>query len=99
MKQWVLPIASSYRSPVIHALVLQTVVVVLCRVCVLDFGQSAQICGLALIAFWLGTVLVWWRRPMAPTALDILWIRWGYLVVLLVSAVLIPAIWRLRMVI
>lgn len=35
---------------------------------------------------------------MVPTALDILWIRWGYLAVLLISTVLIPVIWRLRMV-
>ena len=90
-----LPIASGYHRAIFDALVLQAVVALLSGLA-LDFGQASQICGMALLAFWGGVLVLIWRHRFNPTALDLGLVRVGYLPVILMATLLAPAIWHLR---
>jgi len=63
---------------------------------ILDGGTSARICGIALIAFWGGAAVLIWRRPQAPTRIDLELLRFGYLPVVLLAFFLVHFIWSLR---
>ena len=90
-----LPISSKYDSPIFEAVALQ-IVLGLLALLILDGGLIAQICGIALLAFWSGTVVLIWRHPQTPSRLDIELIRFGYFPVIIVSFFLVGWIWRLR---
>jgi hypothetical protein len=51
----------------------------LLSVLVLDFGQTARVCGVAMLGFWLAAALVAVRRPWAPTTGDLRFWRWGFI--------------------
>ena len=90
-----LPISPKYDSPIFEALVLQIVLGILSAL-ILDGGVVAQICGIALVAFWTGAVVLIWRHPQSPSRLDVELIRFGYLPVVVLAFVLTGFIWHLR---
>jgi len=90
-----LPISPKYDSPIFEAVALQ-IVLGLLATRILDGGSIAQICGIALLAFWSGAVVLIWRHPQTPSRIDIELIRFGYFPVILVSLFLVLWIWRLR---
>ena len=90
-----LPISPKYDSPIFEAVVLQIVLGLLAGM-VLDGGAIAQFCGIALVAFWSGTVVLIWRHPQTPTRVDLELIRFGYLPVVVVAFFLSMWIWHLR---
>ena len=90
-----LPISASYRQPIFGAVALQ-VLLGLLSLLILDGGTSARICGIALIAFWGGAAVLIWRRPQAPTRIDLELLRFGYLPVVLLAFFLVHFIWSLR---
>ena len=90
-----LPQSPAYREAVKVALVLQ-VVGTLALLTVLDGGTLAKTGGAAMIGFWIGAAVVMVRRPRNPTPLDLLYVRWGYLPVLIVGIACVPVIAALR---
>jgi len=90
-----LPISAKYDSPIFEAVALQ-IVLGLLALLILDGGLIAQICGIALLAFWSGAVVLIWRHPQTPSRLDIELIRFGYFPVIIVSFFLVAWIWRMR---
>jgi hypothetical protein len=92
---YTLPISSAYRKAIFDALILQIVLGILSAM-ILDGGVCAQICGVALLAFWAGAAVLIYRRSQSPTEIDILLIRFGYIPVLIIAGVLIPMIWHWR---
>ena len=90
-----LPISPSYRTPIFEAVGLQVILGIL-SLMVLDFGETARICGIALIAFWGGAAVMMWQRPKSPTRTDILLVRFGYLPLVVLAGFLIHFIWHLR---
>jgi len=74
-------IAESYRHPIVFALVLQVVIAVLSML-MLDGGQLAKVCGVAMAGFWIGGFVIIGRRPFNPTASDLLYFRIGFVAVL-----------------
>ena len=78
------PITSKYRKPIFEAIGLQIVVGFL-SLLILDGGTIARICGIALMAFWIGAVVLIWRRPNSPTPADIELLRFGYLPVIFIA--------------
>jgi hypothetical protein len=75
-------VSEDYRAPVMFALLLQIPIAVICFL-VLDGGQLAKICGIAMAAHWAGILLVMARRPHAPLMTDIAYIRLGFLLIFL----------------
>ena len=90
-----LPISPKYDSAIYEALAVQVVVGVL-GLLVLDGGMTAQICGIALLAFWSGVGILIYRHPHTPSKADLALIRVGYFPVLVISFSLACGIWRLR---
>jgi hypothetical protein len=90
-----LPISSSYRKPVFEAVALQALLGLLSGL-ILDGGETARICGIALIAFWAGAAVLVCRHPQTPTRTDISFVRFGYLPVVVFAFVLVHFIWHVR---
>ena len=60
------------------ALCVQIPVAILCLL-VLDRGQAARLCGVALIGFWMVAALIAVRRPWNPSAMSLWFWKWGFL--------------------
>ncbi len=73
-----LPISPSYRKPVFEAVALQALLGFF-SLLILDGGATARLCGMALVAFWVGAVVLICRHPQSPSRTDIELIRIGYL--------------------
>lgn len=73
-------VAEDYRSPVMFALALQIPIAIICLL-MLDGGQLARICGIAMAAHWAGILLVMARRRHSPSMTDIVFIRLGFLMI------------------
>jgi hypothetical protein len=91
----VVPISRDYDSPVFEAVAIQIIIGLLSRM-VLDGGQLAQVCGVALVAFWLGASLLILRRRRSPSRTDLQLIRFGYFPVVVIAFLLVNWIWHLR---
>jgi|SRR5437868_1774438 hypothetical protein len=90
-----LSISSNYLKPVFEAVALQALLG-LFSMMNLDGGETARICGIALVAFWGGVSVLIWRDPQAPTRADIGFIRFGYLPVVVLAFVLVHFICHVR---
>jgi hypothetical protein len=91
-----LSISSAYRGAVMVAIVLQ-VVTTLLLLTILDGRTMARAGGAAMVGFWVGVGMVMLRRPRTPGRMDLLYVRWGYLILLIVGVALSPymgAMWR-----
>ncbi|MDZ4688981.1 MAG: hypothetical protein SH850_28225 [Planctomycetaceae bacterium] len=66
-----------YRDAVQAALALQLPIALLCLL-MLDFGQLARICGMAMLAFWCVAAWVAATRPWTPSRGDLIYCRWGF---------------------
>ena len=93
--RYLLPISPRYDSPIFEAISIQIVLGIL-SLLVLDGGDCARICGIALVAFWGGATILIWRRPQSPTKTDIQLIRFGYLPAVVLAFFLTNLIWHLR---
>ncbi len=90
-----LPISPKYDSPIFEAAALQILLGLLSAL-IIDEGTVAQICGIALIAFWAGAAVLIWRHRESPTRVDLGLIRFGYLPVIVLAFCLSGLIWHLR---
>jgi hypothetical protein len=59
----------------------------------LDMGESASFFGVAAIGYWLAVLMIIARRPINPTAADIIFIRWGTLILLTIEIIIAPYVW------
>src|SRR4051794_2439961 len=76
-----LPLSPAYRQAVKVAIVLQ-ILVTLILLRILDGGMLARVGGGAMVGFWIGVAVVMLRRPLNPSRLDLLYVRWGYIAML-----------------
>jgi hypothetical protein len=90
-----LPISAKYDSPIYEALAIQ-IILGLLSFLILDGGAIAQICGIALVAFWGGAAVLIWRHPQSPSKLDLSLVRVGYLPVIAITIFLAHWVWHLR---
>ncbi|HEX8323268.1 MAG TPA: hypothetical protein VF595_05070 [Tepidisphaeraceae bacterium] len=81
---------ASYRRAIWTAVVLQLFLTVFLSL-ILDGGKIASAGGCAMIAFWVGVTVILLRRPVSPNAVDLFFVRWGYIPLLLVAIGL--AVW------
>jgi hypothetical protein len=83
-------IAPAYRGPFIFSLALQTPIVLLFSI-MLDGGYLRMFALGALAGYWLGCFLIVIRRHASATRMDLVFVRWGFLM-LLVVAFILPSI-------
>jgi hypothetical protein len=92
---WPRKIAKPYRRAMIFAVSYQVPLGILCGL-MLDGGLSFQIFGMAMAGFWPSVALIIRRSPKQASKLDLLWIRAGGLLVMIVVATVAPVVWKLR---
>ena len=79
-------VSEAYHSPLFFALALQIPIALLCLL-MLDGGQTAKVCGVAMAAHWLGVTLILHRRPLAPTVADLTFLRWAFPLIFAITLV------------
>ncbi|MEN6496011.1 MAG: hypothetical protein ABFD16_17150 [Thermoguttaceae bacterium] len=79
------PAGSSTFAPVVKSAILQQVVVGVLAALMLDGGLAARAAIVGIAAYWLTTGMIVVRRPTAPTTLDLVWIKFGFLLVFLAA--------------
>lgn len=88
-------LAPEYREAVKVALVLQAGTT-LFLLTILDGGTLAKVGAAAMAGFWIGAAAVMARRPRNPSAIDLLYVRWGFLAMLIVGIACMPFMGVLR---
>jgi hypothetical protein len=88
-------IPSSYRGPILAALVQAAIVVVLCAL-MLDFGETLRVSLIALLLFWGWIFVAMYRRPEKPTRTDLLVIRWGTIPLVICFRIAVGLVWSWR---
>jgi hypothetical protein len=78
MRSTTLPLSSLYREAVYFTLRQQVPLALLCLL-LLDGGRTAKVCGIAMLGFWVGAVMIIARRPTSPNPGDLAFLRWGFL--------------------
>jgi hypothetical protein len=79
-------ISAEYHRPVKVAIAVQ-LSICLASLFMLDLGVFARACGYAMLATWLGVGLIWMRRPFSPKPPDLLFIKYGFLPVLILALI------------
>src|SRR4051812_29996527 len=79
--------SSAYRDAIVVALVLQILTAAVLRL-LLDGGTLAKAGGAAMVGFWIGVAIVMMRWPRDPIPRDLLYVRWGYVPMLLIALAL-----------
>jgi hypothetical protein len=74
------PVSVAYKRA-LRATIIQQVIA---GVLALGQGQTRHAALVAALAYWLSVVIVVARRPTSPTLGDILFVKYGFLVVLLI---------------
>jgi len=87
--------ATSYANATKSALGQQAIILFL-AIGILDGGDILNMCLIAFVAFWVGTGLIWRRRPQTPTKLDLMVIQAGYFPLCILSFLLVQWFWKLR---
>ena len=86
-------IAPAYRSTRLSVLIQQAVVLLLTSM-VLDGGDIFNMCLIALVAFWVGALIIGVRRPQTPTRSDLVFIRFGYFPLCVLTVSFTLSLWR-----
>jgi hypothetical protein len=87
MKGTALPLSPRYRNAVYVTLSQQVPCALVCLL-LLDGGRMAKVCGVAMLGFWAAAALVMARRVNAPAPWDLAFLRWGFLPLLAITALL-----------
>ena len=62
----------------------------------LDGGLTLQFCIFGVVAYWCGVVIIFCRRPIRPTRMDISLIGIGYPLVLVLVLFVVSFVWHVR---
>ena len=84
----------SLKSALKSGVILQAVLFVV-TACMLDGGQLSSQFLVAMIGYWLGVAFIVARREMQPSKLDLLFIRYGSLVLLVLAPFVAKIVYRM----
>jgi hypothetical protein len=77
-------LSPKYKDAAKTAFWVQILVCILSAL-VMDGGQTARVCGLALAGFWCTAFVFAFRRPFTPTKIDLWYWKWGFLACFVVA--------------
>jgi len=84
-----------YRKYILWSLVVQ--VFLLSLACILtDGGQTLIAFIYSAVAYWFGVVMIWRRKSTEPISTDVMYLKYGLIGLSLLSGILCPIIWELR---
>ena len=84
------PYSKSFVSALKTAVIVQMILLVLTAL-MLDGGQMFRLCLMAVVVHWIGIGIVAVRRGAVPTTLDLLFMRYGA-VILTIAAPFVAAV-------
>jgi hypothetical protein len=87
-------VSRPYWPALRNALLLQSVLGMFTAL-LLDGGRSFTFFGVALLAHWIGIILIVARRPTTPTEFDLSFIRIGILPIFVLTGAISPLVWRI----
>jgi hypothetical protein len=87
VRSTVLTLTDRYREAVHFTLLQQVPFAVLCLL-QLDGGRMARVCGVAMLGLWAAAGLIMARRPTSPQPGDLTFVRWGFLPLFALAALL-----------
>lgn len=85
----------AYRGPVVQGLAFQFLALVL-SVLVMDYGDTLRITGVALVGYWSAALMLFLRRPNQPTKLDLAFLGWAFLPLVIACQVVTRLVWTWR---
>jgi hypothetical protein len=91
MRDRVLALSPRYREAIRFSLIQQLPWSLICAL-ILDGGRMARICAISLIAYWTLALVMMSRRPFTPDSRDMAFLRWGFLPLFAVAAILAHSI-------
>jgi hypothetical protein len=89
------PVEAALSRAFLRALLFQAGLLVLFSLA-LDFGHMLRACGYSSLVFWVGVAMILLRRHSNPTKGDLVYIRWGLLVIVLIGVPAFLTVWRVR---
>ena len=84
-----------YRKATVVAASLQIPITVMFA-SIFDGEQLLQFWLVAVAAFWTGYAIIRLRRARNPTRLDLFFIRWGTVPLMILAPVIMIWVWKLR---
>jgi hypothetical protein len=60
----------------------------------LDGGRALRVFTVAAGAYWAGVAVIVCRRRRSPTRSDLVFVGWGFWLLLVVTRALAPVVWR-----
>ena len=87
--------AETYGQAIGSALAQQLVVFLLAAV-LIEWGVVLQVFAFSMAAFWAGTLMIWARRRVNPTKLDLYLIEGGSIPLCVLAYFLSAFIWSVR---
>jgi hypothetical protein len=87
MQTTAFPISTAYDAPIWRS-VMHQVLFGLLTLLILDGGHSSKVCGVAILGYWMGTLLVVLQRPHSPLESDIRYVRNAFFPLLVVTYLL-----------
>lgn len=75
-----------------NCLILQVVLGLLTSL-MLDGGGSFKFFQVAFIGHWIAIIMILGRRPLSQTGLDLVLIRFGILIFMIITGLIAPVVW------
>lgn len=90
--------AADYPRPLLQALGIQLCLLVLMSL-ILDGGMVFAACRYTSVGFWFGVILILIRRPLRPADSDLLYLRFGLPIIIVVAVPMFLWVWQIKNVI
>ena len=90
-----LPFDRRYGDALKDAL-FHSLIILALSLCILDFYQTAILCELSILLYWLFALVCVVRRPMNPTNVDLRILWYGLWPFVICFNVAVHVVWKLR---
>lgn len=84
-----------YRKYIVWSLVVQVFLFLMASI-TLDYGETFVAFIYSSVAYWIGVAMILRRKSNEPVRTDVLYLKYGLIVLSVVSWMWSPMIWALR---
>lgn len=87
-------ISDKYWPALKQGLLLQIIFGVLSAL-ILVAGDPFMLFAVALLGHWMGILMIVLRRPTSPTAVDLFFVRYGIVLLMIATVLVAPSVWSI----
>ena len=84
-----------YRKYIVWSLVVQTLLFLMASI-TLDYGETFVSFIYSSVAYWFGVAMILRRKSTEPIRTDVIYLKYGLIVLSLMSWNMSPVIWAMR---